>query len=65
VISEANQTEMQAGGLSFFLGTRIPTPARLTARRPRSVWAGDSTGMLPKPKEIGGVPAAIHDAIGR
>ena len=27
-----------------------------------SVSAGDSTGMLPNPKQIGGVPAAIHDA---
>jgi hypothetical protein len=27
-----------------------------------TVSAGDSTGMLPKPKKIGGVPAAIHDA---
>ncbi len=26
------------------------------------VSAGDSTGMLPNPKKIGGVPAAIHDA---
>jgi hypothetical protein len=27
-----------------------------------SVSAGDSAGMLPKPKQIGGVPAATHDA---
>ena len=27
-----------------------------------TVSAGDSTGMLPQPKEIGGVPSAIHDA---
>ena len=27
-----------------------------------TVSAGDSIGMLPKPKKIGGVPAAIHDA---
>ena len=26
------------------------------------VSAGDSTGMLPNPKKIGGVPAAIQDA---
>ena len=29
-----------------------------------TVWAGDFTGILPNPKQIGGVPAAIHDATG-
>jgi hypothetical protein len=46
-------------------------PAQTNARSPNcaqaalimaSVSAGESTGMLPNPKKIGGVPAAIHDA---
>lgn len=49
----------------------VAPAAQINARSPNCAHApliisivsdGDSTGMLPKPKKIGGVPAAIHDA---
>ena len=51
MISEANQTALQAAGLSFILGARIPLPARRSPRvarqAPRRVQVPDRSDPDP------------------